>query len=362
MFVVMNAAAGTQPLVTLSDPAGDDFGDGTLVYPQRSDFRQGDLDLQQLQISRDAHGFWFEATLKNPVRAPVGVHATVGGDPLADSARKGFYQFNIDVYVDTDRIKGSGNSFTLPGRKVRIDADYAWERAVILTPRPEMIRNQLIGALIEQYPDRAEAEIKASVDRSLFFPTRIMVRGKSIRYFVPAGFFGGSDGGNWAATLLVTGALTSVPANFSLGQSNRKPLDDLVLGVMQPADGHPVDTFGHGGGNSGPVVDMLGATAELQVRQLAGKEALTGVTWGDGADAGRQPVMQVLPSVIPISELLQPEAAMIPRPAEQAPAQIHPGHEGSIAQRLQALQQLLDQKLIDEAEYRQQKQRILNEL
>jgi hypothetical protein len=35
---------------------------------------------------------------------------------------------------------------------------------------------------------------------------------------------------------------------------------------------------------------------------------------------------------------------------------------GTIAERLQALKQLFDQKLIDEAEYKQQRQRILNEL
>jgi hypothetical protein len=163
------------------------------------------------------------------------VPGSVGADSLANFARKGFYQFNVDVYVDTDRIDGSGNTFTLPGRKVRIDGDYAWEKAVILTPCSELMRQQLIGALTEQYPDRTTAEIEASVDQSLFFPTRIKVRDKTTAFFVPAGFFAGSDGSNWAATALVTGAITTISADFSLSPARNR--SRLSAWCVQPAPG-----------------------------------------------------------------------------------------------------------------------------
>lgn len=360
MFTALNVSAGALPVVSISDPAGDDFGDGSLRYPQREDFKTGDLDLLQLQISRDAQGFWFEAVMKNPIRDPANVHATVGGDSLADSARKGFYQFNIDVYVDTDRIEGSGNTFTLPGRKVRIDAEYAWEKAVILTPRPELMRQQLIGVLTEQYPDRKVAEIEASVDQSLFFPGRIKVRGKTIAFFVPASFFGGSEGNNWATTAFVTGAIPTVSADFSLYPSTKKPLDILLLGVMQPVPGHPKDAFGYNGRQSSPVVDLLGASAEQQVRQLAEKEDLSGVSWGSQDAPDKSPV--AVSSVLPLARLLQPEVVAVAKPVESSVAEAKPDTDGAIARRLQSLQQLFEQKLIDEAEYKQQKQRILNEL
>lgn len=360
MVFVSNAAAGSLSVVSISDPAGDDYGDGTLIYPQRDDFRAGDLDLVHFQISRHEQGFWFEATLKNPVRDPGNVHGTVGNDSLADFARKGFYQFNIDVYIDTDRVDGSGNTFTLPGRKVRIDADYAWDKAVILTPRPELMRQQLIGVLSEQYPDRQAFEIEASVDESLYFPARIKVRGKTIAFFVPASFFGGSEGGNWAATALVTGAIQTVSADFSLFPATKKPLDILQLGVMQPVQGHPEDTFGYSERQSSPVVDLLGASAEQQVRQLAEKEDLIGVSWGAQDASGKSPV--AVSSVLPLARLLQPEAVAAAKPVESSVAEVKPNSDGAIPRRLQSLQQLYEQKLIDEAEYKQQKQRILNEL
>lgn len=377
MLSTLGAWAGQQTLVTLSDPPGDDYGAGTLVYPQRADFQAGDLDLLQLKISRDEDGFWFEAMFKNPIRDPEGVPNAVGAESLANFARKGFYQFNIDVYVDTDRVKGSGNTSTAPGRQARIDPAFAWEKAVILTPRPELMRRQLLDALTEQFPDRSNAETEASVDQEMFFPTRIRVRGKSIAFFVPAGFFPGSDATDWAVTALITGAITTIPADMSLFPSTKKPLERIQLGLMQPAPGHPKDTFGYSGAMPSPVVDMLGSSAEQQVLQLTAKNGLTGISWGlhavndiitPVATSDAQIVKQrsggsiVEKPVVPIGNLLQPENATAAKPTETRPAEAMPPTDASIARRLQTLKHLFDQKLIDEAEYKQQKQRILNEL
>ena len=374
MLPMLSAWAGQQPFASISDPSGDDHGSGVLVYPQRADFQAGDLDLLQFQVSRDSEGFWFEAKFKNAIRDPAGV-STATGESLTDFARKGFYQFNIDIYVDTDRVQGSGNTFTLPGRQVKIDPAYAWERAVILTPRPESMRQQLLDTLAEQYPDRTIAETEASVDQSMFFPTRIRVRGKSIAFFVPPNFFSGSEGKDWGVTAFVTGAITTIPADLSLFPSTKKPLERLQLGVMQPAPGHPKDTFGYQlrEGTPSPVIDLLGASFEQQVQQLAAKGELAGVYWGKandtrpGATSDAQVVDRkaigsiVANPVVPIGNLLQPEnpAAQLP---EVRPAEITPPADLSIAQRLQTLQQLFDQKLINETEYKEQKQRILNAL
>lgn len=372
ILYMSSARADLHPLVSINDPAGDDYGAGTLIYPKRADFQVGDLDLLQMQIRRDKEGFWFEAIFKNPIHDPGNIPNAVGGESLAEFARKGFYQFNIDIYVDTDRVKGSGNAFTLPGRQVRIDSDYAWEKAVILSPRPELMRQQLLGALSEQYPDRTTAELGESVDHSIFFPSRIRVRGKSIAFFVPASFFAGSDGTDWAITALVTGALTTIPADFSLFPSSKKPLERLPLGVMQPAAGHPKDTFGYSGSTPSPVVDLLAPSTEQQVRQLAAKNDLTGVAWGAHATESAMPVASGKASVpdagaaaatpgVPVGILFNP-GSQAAKPAESSPAEAEPIAGHSIAKRLQILQQLFDQKLIDENEYKQQKQRILKEL
>jgi hypothetical protein len=352
---------------------GDDNGPGRLIYPQRSDFQTGDLDLTQMQISRDKDGFRFEAKFKNPIRNPRSVTNTVGNDSLADFARKGFYQVNLDIYVDTDRVKGSGNTSTLPGRQVRIDSSYAWEKAVILTPRPELMRGQLLDALMEQYPERTSAENEASVDKQIVFPTRIIVRKRSIVFFVPASFFDGSDGTDWGVTAFVTGAIINIPANFSLVSTAKKPLEELQLGVMQPVPGHSQDTFGYSGIKPSPVVDFLGEGEEQQ--QMLAKNELVGVAWGPhAAGSAALPDLSVTGSnpatvgsttaaapVVTVDKLFQPESSSA-NPQASSPAATSSLVDQSIVKRLQTLQQLFDQKLIDETEYKQQKQRILKEL
>lgn len=375
MLPVLSVWAEQQPVASISDASGDDHGSGALVYPQRADFEGGDLDLLLMQASRDAEGYWFEAKFRNAIRDPAAAPA-VSGESLTDFARKGFYQFNIDLYIDMDHLQGSGNTFTLPGRKIGIDPAYAWERAVILTPRPELMRQQLLDALSEQFPGRTNADTEARVDRAIFFPTRIRVRGKSISFFVPAGFFPEGDARDWAVTAFVTGAITTIPADISLLPTTRKPLDRIQLGVMQPASGHPRDTFGYRPGEAmpGPVVDVLGATSAQQRRMLAANNAVAGVyreqhaanestRRGAAGDAQiteqKAPVMTT--PVMTIGNLLQLEVAGV-QPGEAGPVESIPVEVQSIVKRLRALQQLYDQKLIDESEYKEQKQRILKEL
>ncbi len=355
-----------QPLASFNDPSGDDNGAGTLSYPQRADYQSGDLDLQQLNISREEAGFWFSAKFKNSIHDPKDALYSSGGESLTNFARKGFYQFNVDIYIDTNRVNASGNTFTLPGRHIKIDPRFAWEKAVILTPRPELMRHQLIDVLVEQFPGRTVAEIETSVDESIIFPTRIKVLGKTVHFFVPTHFLTGGDGVNWAATAFVTGALTSVSADFSFVNSSAKPIDRLQLGVMQPMNGHSIESFGFSGRDApSPVVDLLAASEEQQVKQLGDKEALTGVVWEAPKISGALPApegSENATTVVPIGKFFQAESlSAVPSPTS-APTESGTPVEQSIAKRLQTLQQLFDQKLINEDDYKQQKQRILQEI
>src|SRR5512136_3239912 len=63
-------AAEGQPIFTLTDPKGDDYGDGTLMYPLRTDMQPGDLDLVKLSAFAQPGGTLFEATFARSVRVP----------------------------------------------------------------------------------------------------------------------------------------------------------------------------------------------------------------------------------------------------------------------------------------------------
>jgi hypothetical protein len=414
LMAVLSAQAATLPIITLTDARGDDHGDGRLVYPQQGEYESGDLDLQTLKISRDMQGFWFEATFQNQIRNPANVSSSVGSESLAEFARRGFYQFNLDVYIDTDRVKGSGNTFTLPGRQVRIDAGYAWERAVILSPRPEAARAQLLDILSQQYPNHTVSQIEAGIDPTIFFPTQIKVQGRTISFFVPTSFIGSSDGKDWAVTAFVTAAQRSSELKLSRSAGEVTPFNELNLGVMQPQVGHPRDAVGYGSGANkpSPIFDILSRSAAHQKAMLSSGAPIKGASWGPRAAdetavdtvsahmTEAAPTTNVKPDqvtgkksflsnpveyvrgmfqeepkssaavvAIPAQTLLdpnKPNTNPLPAPTgtpTQPPAPAAaPNPPIDISKRLQSLQQLLNDKVINEAEYKQQRLRILNEL
>lgn len=349
-----NAWAAEQTVATLEDPAGDDNGNGALVYPQRAGFAAGDLDLLSLRITRGEDEYRFEATFRNPIRDPAKVAGDVGPEPLSYFARRGFYAFNVDVYIDQDRIGGSGNTYTLPGRGASIDAAHAWERAVVLTPRPELMRKQLIDAIADSEGARDTTEVARRIDASIAFPTEVQVRGRTVAFSVPAAFLAssGSDT-DWSITALVTGAKTTTEASLDILDSSGTALQRLTLGAMQPKPGHPRDTFGYTGETAaGPIVDLLAPPPLKQSELLSGSARLVGVS-GGSASAVAKPG-----SAKPVTSITTaPAVAPAARSAEPAtPAR------GDIAERLRRLNELKAQGLVSDDEYRQLREKILSEL
>ncbi len=135
--------ARAQQLFALDDVRGDDDGNGSLIYPNTPDMQKGDLDLVRVAAEQRGDGVWFVVEMGQSVRSPVGRATKLGQTPLEQLARNGFFTFNVDIYVDTDRVGGSGQTGTVPGRGVTVDRQFAWEKCIVLTPRPDTARTML---------------------------------------------------------------------------------------------------------------------------------------------------------------------------------------------------------------------------
>lgn len=237
------------PIFTLSDPRGDDHGDGDLVYPKSYfDLKPGDLDLLSLSASADPEGTWFEATFARPIAPTARRPIDAGGGSLDEIARNNFYSFNLDIYIDTDRVPGSGLTYTLPGRKAEIDPANAWEKAVCLTPRPFDAR-QAIGRMIAAYAwkdakARGEkldalkkkeilADINRDIDKRIFFPTRVRVLGTKIGFLVPSSFLGGPARPEWSYVVAVSGCdiLQKLDLGGMLNVAADAPDSLFILGI-----------------------------------------------------------------------------------------------------------------------------------
>lgn len=352
LIPALTVSAAERQIAALDDPAGDDHGNGELAYPLRNDFQAGDLDLLALRIVRIDDAYRFEARFRNPIRDPASVAGDSGPEPLSYFARRGFYAFNLDVYIDQDRVRGSGNTYTLPGRLASIDESHAWEKAIIVTPRPELMRRELIDAIVESEGARDSNKVAQRIDRSILFPTEIQVRKRIVSFVVPAAFLaGGRADTDWSMTAFVTGAKTSIEADFDLFRSSGNKLQDLTLGVMQPKPGRPRDTFGYSSiAAPGPIVDLLAPAPLDQQYLLSGAAALVGVNWaasGAAAAAG---------SDRPVTSLTH-----VPSPPPAAP-EVTGTQRNGIAERLRTLNDLRTQGLVSEEEYQELRRKILSDL
>lgn len=305
------AAADGETVFALSDPEKDDHGDGHLSYPVRSrnDMLPGHLDLVSFSARREKDGTSFEVTFARPVVRTERVPLDDGGTLMTDVMRLGFYTFNVDVYVDTNRLPGVGNTGTLPGRNAEIEPADAWEKAICLTPLPgpaeTLLRRSLTNQLRKEAPagrssrgrsrENEKAGIRDEVTRqladSVFFPTRVEVLGRRVRFFVPDSFLGGPAKAEWGYVVAVSGS--DVAGRFDLGKlTGLAPEKDVTpLFIMRAAPGRSADAFGGADEYDPapcPLVDILVPPGKTQEKVLGDYDSAAGV-----------PVR--LPAVVPAS-------------------------------------------------------------
>ncbi len=283
IFALTATSVSSKEIFVLDDPRGDDFGAGDLVYPNDGWIEIGSLDLVSFRAYDGNDGTWFRARLARPIASPKGLSTYLGKEPLTSLARHGFYTFNIDVYIDQDRVSGSGRIDTLPGRQVDIAAANAWEKAVVLSPRPEVarayykvhlekqaedaLRNEF-GKVTKEQLQVSEEQVEADLEQNFLFPTKIRIRGsREIEFFVPDSFLGGQASPDWGYSVLVTGCEVeqlSKIVNLTPGQFN--------LMVIPAAYGRHSDRFGivnDGDINQPPVIDLLAPSIADQQRALS---------------------------------------------------------------------------------------------
>jgi len=258
-------AAGSEPrLFVLTDPEKDDHGDGNLRYPVRSSdgLVPGALDIVSFSARNVPDGTWLEVTFARPVPRTERRPVDGGGTLLSDVARLGFHALNLDVYIDRDRAPGSGNTRMLPGRNAEVDPDSGWERAVCLTPYPKEAEALLKKTLSEEVRKETletrtddgrltaaeKAEIKRAVGLELsgtvFFPTRVEVRNRLVRFFVPAPFLGGPAKAEWGWIVASSGAAPAGQVDLLKIAGLRKdaPLEPLF--IMRATPTASAETFG----------------------------------------------------------------------------------------------------------------------
>ena len=386
LLALVTTTAAAAPVFVLVDRKGDDYGAGDLIYPNREDLQRGDLDLVSFSAEPTQGGTLFRVEFARSVRDPRGVVTQVGQLPMERLARNGFYTFSVDVYIDTDRVAGSGRTHSIPGRRVTIDRQYAWEKVVVLTPRPEVaasvLENQLLveaEADLRAREGRASryrlefiaGELKKEIDSLYFFPNRVRVTGRAVEFFVPDSVLPGPASRSWAYTVVVTGADLEQAGPPLSGSRRRAPM--MTMGV---ALGITYDSFGiRSDVDPGvpPVVDLLAAGPGVQEAALNSYDvvaprlaAVPGVA-PDGrpatTPAGEELTAEETQRIESVARGSAPPAS--PSTASGAAAAGQPSGASAprtVAQRLRELNQLLEDGLITPEEHAELRRKILAEL
>jgi hypothetical protein len=233
-------------IFTLTDPKGDDSSKVTDEYAIANEIQQGELDLVSLSAKSHVGETIFEATFAESIKAPDSRVISQAGTTLESYAPNGFYTFNLDTYIDTDGIPGSGKTSRLPGRDAQIDPEFTWEKVVCLNPRPhygrvaledEMIRSALNkvlaqkGSLSSEDVKEIEKSVKSDIQQNVYFPSLIWVHGRTVQFSVPDSFFHGKAQREWGYAAGVTISAVVDYIHHAAARSMTRPtavLSDVV--------------------------------------------------------------------------------------------------------------------------------------
>jgi hypothetical protein len=264
---------------------------------------------------------------------------------------------------------------------VSIDRAAAWERAIILTPRPDVARalleselarvaeNDLIakqGRVGKAEIERIQASAKNEVERRYWFPTRVRALGREVQFFVPTSFLGRPADASMGYSVFVTGAeIDQVGRSFAGGR------DRPAMMVMPLVRGLRDNAFGIRSDDDAaapPIIDVLAPTVEAQRAALqnfdvvAGRLATLPANVPNGAAAAPPRVAETnSPAGADRTAAVGsvPGSGATTSPAASATA---PSARRTVPERLRELNQLRADGLISEQEYLELRRKILAEL
>ncbi len=187
------------PVAIFPDPIGDDVGDGDYTYAQSLDFICSDgTDPCEDKL--------YDLTFFNISDAPTSVTFTLGFLDIGMNkwaGPNGFSYQMMNIYIDTDRVPGSGNLHMLAGPNADVTPEFAWEAAIqaagwsdartFVTKDPAVTQRLQSGLLVRRAPGTQNIEITV--------PKPLLPSGdpKSWGYVVVSGAQDGFGPGWWRA-------------------------------------------------------------------------------------------------------------------------------------------------------------------
>jgi Domain of unknown function (DUF2223). len=233
--------------ITLLDPRGDDKGPGYYTYPTDPIYVAGSFDLLKAEIEDKGKEIEFRIFFNAPVTFNWGDFWDVQ---------------QLQIYLDFDKIAGSGRTETIPGTQVLIDEANAWEKVIFIDPHTVAKIN-------------GEIEMKVNhMKKDIVLPSKIKPIGKSIRATVRKADLGVAENVDittWGYGILMLSA-TGFPGDWCV----------LMRRVNEYEGQH---RFGGGSDGAGDpnVIDMFAGKAQGKDDEIQLQYDMLG-NWESGMD------------------------------------------------------------------------------
>jgi len=244
MIIVLffiNATAYAASFFSLADPPGDDYGPGYYVYPENNAYKPGSFDILGFDVVENEGFVRFKIELKK---------AYVSNQ-------------NIEIYIDKDHVGGSGNPSALPGRRANIAHESFWEKAVLITPLPELASKEL-------------KRIAPDLVGSVIIPKKYWVSGNQVICDISTQEVGVPTP-TWGYVVAVT------PSDFERPNGGKIGLKDIgadlngALLIREVQNKPGKNNFGGGdvSGMSSNIIDVIVPSGESQEKVLRGYNSIT---------------------------------------------------------------------------------------
>lgn len=115
--IVVPELGKLEVVMEIDDAEGDDYGHGNVTYPLDSVFSPKCFDIDKFIVGTDDENIVFKFKMYGPIE-------NVWNSPINLSVQE------ADIYIDIDRIEGSGGKMLLPGRNTGVNPKYAWDYVV----------------------------------------------------------------------------------------------------------------------------------------------------------------------------------------------------------------------------------------
>jgi len=230
-------------LFRIDDPAGDDYGNGKILYPENPMYSERVFDIQSFEFALENENYLIKIRTSGKIE-PVEHDEFRFNYNLTDN----FILPLIHIYIDNDHVMDSGFTETINGVNATIAAENAWEKVIIIASLPDRYRGDL---------NRYQPEVSYNA----FIPEKITISRdrRELSVEVPKSFLGEVNQ-DWGFTVLM------LCQDYS--QTVQKSI--YVKDIKSTASQH---NFGGGEGNllqnyDSNIIDMLVPSGSDQKRIL----------------------------------------------------------------------------------------------